>query len=458
MPSSQPVTLALLGAGSRGELNLGTLVRGYADRMKFTAVAEPHDARRERFIREYGIDRAKAFRDWQELLAAPRLADAVINTLPCRLHYESARATIGAGYHQLLEKPMALEPGRCIELVEAAQAKGVVLGVAVENRFNPIYQRIKRLLDEGVVGRLMNFDCAENIGYWHFILSYVRGIHHHSSLSHSFMMAKGIHDLDLFAWLIGARVRKVASFGSLQFYTPENAPPGAPERCADGCPAERDCPYSALKQYIRPGRPEIPLRLATGQSLETIIDLIRHPRLRTMGSIVSQHDQSEVGLRAALAETSFGRCVFRSPNDVVDHQTVSLEFDNGVTASYSLSGFSLVWERTLNFHGSKGEIYSRDFSGRLEIRTFNPARVRTERIPYHGILHGGGDKTLLLQFAQAVRQGHDRDLLIAARTALDSHLVGFAAEKARTENVVVDMDEFRRQVQTGPESANTASS
>jgi predicted dehydrogenase len=129
---------------------------------------------------------------------------------------------------------------------------------------------------------------------------------------------------------------------------------------------------------------------------------------------------------------------------VVDHETVSLEFDNGVTASYSLSGFSLVWERTLNFHGSKGEIRTADFSGRLETRTYRPARVRKERFPYHGILHGGGDKIILREFADAVRR-QSPDLLIAAETCLDSHLVGFAAEKARTQNVVVDMEEFRKE-------------
>jgi len=131
--------------------------------------------------------------------------------------------------------------------------------------------------------------------------------------------------------------------------------------------------------------------------------------------------------------------------NVVDHQTVSLEFENGVTASYALSGFSLVWERTLNFHGSKAEIYSRDFAGRLEMRTYNPARVKRERIPYHGILPGGGDKVILLEFAKAVREGNADELLISAETCLESHLIGFAAEKARTENVVVNMELFRNE-------------
>lgn len=441
-----PITVALLGAGSRGELNLASLARERPDKIRFVAVAEPHPARRERFIREYKIDPNNAFTDYQELLERPQLADAIINALPCRLHYDSGIAAINAGYHLLLEKPMALEAWQCVHLVEKARAKDLVLGVPVQNRYNRIYQKVKQLLDRGAVGRLMNIDCAENIGYWHFILSYVRGIHHRDSLSHSFMMAKGIHDLDLILWLAGRKVKKVAGFGSLRFFTEENAPPGAPERCLDGCPEEKSCEFSAIKQYLDPGRPDIPARLYTGQSFQAIVDLVRHPRFRTMASIISQHDQSDLGIKKALNETDYGRCVFRANNNVVDHQSLSIEFEDGVTCAYSLSGFSLVWERELNFHGSKGEIHSRDFSGSLETRTFNPARVHRERVRYHGILHGGGDRMLLLDFAEAVKKGSARGLLIAADTCLASHLLGFASEKARVEGTVVDMDEFREEV------------
>jgi predicted dehydrogenase len=305
--------------------------------------------------------------------------------------------------------------------------------------------RTKQLLDQGVVGQLINVDCAENIGYWHFVLSYVRGIHHHSSMSHSFMMAKGIHDLDLILWLTGLKPRRVSSFGSLKFFTAENAPAGAPERCADGCPAEPSCKFSALKLYLKPGQPDIPISLMTTQSFETVKDFLTNPRFRTMASIVTQDDLSEQGIRKALAETSFGRCVFRSPNNVVDHQCVNIELDRGVTVSYSLSGFSLVWERTLNLHGTEGELKTEDFSGKLEQRIFKPAKVRKERIRYHGILHGGGDRVILREFALAVQSGTPGPLLPLAESSLESHLLGFAAEKARTEGVVVDIAEFKQE-------------
>ncbi|MFC1888402.1 Gfo/Idh/MocA family protein [Thermodesulfobacteriota bacterium] len=445
MPEPKPVNIALLGAGARGELNLATLVRKHPALMKFTAVAEPHDGRRDRFVRLFGIPKENAFRDWRELVARPRLAEAMINALPCRMHYESTMEALAAGYHILLEKPMALEPCQCMKLADEASNRGLLLLVALQSRYNDIYTRVRALADSGTIGRLMSIDCAENIGYWHFALSYVRGIHCHTSLSHSFMMAKAIHDIDLVSWFAGAPAKRISSFGSLVYFNEENAPVGAPERCTDGCPVEETCEFSAIRNYVDPGRPDIPASLLTGMSFGALRDVITNPRFRTLASVVSPEDLSREARTKALSDTVYGKCVFRSDNNVVDHQTVSIEFENGVTASFLLNAFSLVWERTLNLHGTAGEIRSADFSGRLQTRTYNPARVRNERIRYHGIIHGGGDEVILLRFAEVVRNP-GADVLTSASRALESHLVCFAAEEARLESRVVDMDEFRRRV------------
>jgi len=471
MPPTRPVTVALWGAGARGELNLATLAKRHPDRLRFAAVAEPQNDRREHFARLFHIEKANTFSDWREMLARPRLAEAVINALPCRMHFESTMAGLDAGYHFLLEKPMALTPGQCVGLTRAAASRGLVLMIALQSRYNRIYSRMRDLFDRGRVGRLMSIDCAENIGYWHFILSYVRGIHYHSRLSHSFVLAKGVHDLDLVTWFAGAPARKVSSFGSLAFFKEENAPPGAPERCLDGCPVFDTCAFNAYKQFVDPGRPQLPWSLIAGSSWEAYRDCLANPRFRTLASVIV-HDISRENRLRALRETHNGRCVFRSDNNVVDHQTVSIEYENGVTASFLLNGFSLLWERTLNLHGTEGEMRSADFSGRLETRTYHPARVKRERIPYHGIIHGGGDEVILLRLAEAVRDGKpaaavgdgkpaaavgDRkpaEALASARNCLESHLICFAAEEARLSGQVVDMADFRRRAEADADPGN----
>jgi predicted dehydrogenase len=301
-------------------------------------------------------------------------------------------------------------------------------------------------MDGGTVGRLMNIDCAENIGYWHFVMSYVRGIHHRRDMSHSFLIAKGVHDLDLVCWFAGAPPKRVSSFGSLQFFIAENAPPGAPERCLDGCPVFESCEFNAYRQFVDPGQPDIPWRLLSGMSLGAARDFFLNPRFRSLAAVISR-DISRDAVLKVLRETPYGRCVFRSDNEVVDHQTVSVEFENGVVASFQITGFSLIWERTLNLHGTKGEIRSADFSGRLETRTYNPARLKRERIRYHGIVHGGGDETIQVRFAEALQSGDRSGVLTGGRDALQSHLLCFAAEEARETGTVVDMEDFVRRAE-----------
>jgi len=442
MQGSQAVPVALLGAGARGDVNLATLVKRHPESIRIVAVADAHPGRLQTFADRFNVPQEKRFSDWQDLVSGPPVADAMINALPCRMHYESALSSLRKGYHVLLEKPMALTPRQCLDLVETAEGNDRVLMVSLQSRYNKIYQLMASHLREGRLGRLMNIDCAENVGYWHFILSYVRGIHHTSSNSHSFVMAKGVHDIDLISWFAGALAKRVSSFGSLSFFHRGNAPAGAPERCTDGCPVEPQCPYSALKQYIKPGQPKLPLSLLTGMSFRCAVDCLREPRFRTLAAVMT-HDLSQDARIEALQEGPHGRCVFRNDNDVVDHQTVSIEYENDVTASFSLNAFSLLWERTLNLHGTKGEVRSADFTGKLEWRTYQPARVKRKRIPYHGIIHGGGDETLVLAFAEAVRQGGPPQGFLGGRDCLESHLICFAAEEARKTGKVVDMEAFR---------------
>jgi len=446
MGHADPVKLALLGAGERGELNLGWLARKHPDEMRFVAVAEPDPERRSKFAQGFGVAQGHAFEDWQELVDRPPMADAVVIALPCRLHYAATLGALRAGYHVLLEKPMAHTAAEAVHMARVAREEDRILAIALQCRYNRIYQEVRAALDAGRIGRLMNIDCAENIGYWHFIMSYVRGMHSYSPTSHSFLLAKGIHDTDLLNWFVGSSAQRVSSFGRLSFFTEANAPPGAPKRCTDGCPVQETCEFDAVKQYLRPGRPAIPWRLLRGMSLQAVRDYLGEPRFRTLAATIVR-DISEPSVMKALREGPHGRCVFRSDNDVVDHQTIHIEYENEVTVSFSLSAFSLIWERTCNLHGTQGELRTDDFTGRFETRTFNPARVRKRRIPYHGLFHGGGDEVLLREFAKAVRRGRSDGMLTRVENTLESHLIGFAAEEARRSGSIVDMAAFRQRAE-----------
>ena len=143
---------------------------------------------------------------------------------------------------------------------------------------------------------------------------------------------------------------------------------------------------------------------------------------------------------AALEEGPYGRCVYECDNDVVDNQVVNLFFDGGQTVSFMLTAFARGGRKTRIF-GSRGELYG-DGS---EIRIFDFLSEKTTTIATHAsdgtILgsHGGGDYKLMDRFVTALAENDPTKILSGPDDALASHLLVFAAEKARRENKVVHM-------------------
>ncbi len=452
----RPVTVALLGAGERGQVMYGIFAKKHPDLFKYVAVAEANEERRERFVKKFNIKKENVFADWRELMEKPKLADAVINAMPDVHHYDSTIAALRKGYHTLLEKPMAQSPVQCVSLVVEAEKQGLILQIFLECRYLALYESIKRLIDEGKIGELMGIQTAENLGYWHFIMSYVRGFASKSVDVISFLSAKGIHDFDLITWFANSHPTSVSSYGKLSYFREENAPEGAPERCLDGCPVEKTCPFHAYKQYIRPGFPQIPVSLLTGITPGTLVDgYIKYPHLRSL-SAYNLTSVDREGRIKELEEGPHGRCVFRCDNDVMDHQLVNIEYEGGKLATLSLSAFSLTWERTLNINGTAGEIYSKDLTGKLEVRNFSPKnKVRRKRVRFNPLFHGGSDGIVLIEFAKSVKnfdKNKGADVLTSAKDALDSHLLCFSAEEARKKNTVVDMVKFKKDAERASKS------
>ena len=149
------ITLALLGAGNRGADAYGRYAFRHPEEYRFVAVAEPRKDRRESFRRPIGIPAEHAFATWEDLLTRPRLADALIVATQDRMHFAPAMAALALGYHILLEKPMSPVPGECLTLAEEAGRRRQILLVAHVLRYTPFFTTIRRLLDEGHLGRII---------------------------------------------------------------------------------------------------------------------------------------------------------------------------------------------------------------------------------------------------------------------------------------------------------------
>ncbi|MGI5176122.1 Gfo/Idh/MocA family protein [Dactylosporangium sp. CA-152071] len=423
--------LLVLGAGGRGAHAYAQWCLEHPDEGRVVAVADPDAERRDRVGDAHAVPATQRYTDWRQALATPGPWDAVIVATPDRDHVDPTLRALELGYHVLLEKPIAPTPEELRRLTAAADGSPGTVTVAHVLRYTPFFRTLRRLLDEGRIGELQGISHIENIAYWHFAHSYVRGNWHRADRSSPMLLAKACHDIDILRWLVGAPITAVASFGERRHFRAERAPKGSTERCVDGCAVADTCPYNAERLYVE--------QLAG----------INGPPVT-----VVTNDTSPAGRQRALRLTDYGRCVYRMDNDVVDHQTTALRFGNGVTASLVVSAFTAENTRTLVMMGSHGQISADMRSGRITVTPFleAPPHVDGQRpdstlevgAGSPGIVdevieaftgHGGGDAGLMSDFTGRVRGRLAGADVGAAPTSLEesmeSHFVAFAAERSR---------------------------
>lgn len=396
------IDLIMIGAGNRGYFAYGEAVLSL-DGARVVAVAEPDEFRRERFARDHSIIPQNAVADWKSLLSRPKFADGVIVASPETVHVEPAIEALRSGYAVLLEKPVSADLNGIRHLISSG-ANTSRLFLAHVLRYSGFFKMIKSLLESEAIGKLIAVEYTEQVGYYHFAHSYVRGNWRRSELAGPSILSKSCHDMDILTWLLSSRALSVVSHGGLKYFRRENAPESSTERCLD-CPLKETCPYSAVTQYLS--------------------DNTYWP-VNTIGNDMSFEKRRDV-----LRTGNYGKCVFRSDNNVADYQNVLVSFENGVEASFSMNAFTSSKTRKIFISGSNGEI-SGDFdSDRVEVRLFS-GKTRTYEISHDGSRHGGGDMEITRDFVRYLK-GETGGLSTSFKDSIQSHLMCWAAEKSRLE-------------------------
>ncbi|MCK5799003.1 MAG: gfo/Idh/MocA family oxidoreductase, partial [Deltaproteobacteria bacterium] len=217
-------------------------------------------------------------------------------------------------------------------------------------------------------------------------------------------------------------------------YRRENAPEGSTMRCTEGCTIERTCPHSALRIYL---------------DLAPFRDWNLDPAWPDVWPInVITDDLTRAGRQSALARGPWGRCVYRCDNDVVDHQQVTLDIEDGGVATLTVVGHSAREGRSLRYDGTHGTVRGRFASANAELEICaHGGACETIRFDTHHDDHGGGDEGLMRAFVAALRGGPP---LAGAQELLESHLLAFAADRARLSRESVDLPTFRAEAETAP--------
>ena len=402
-----PLTAVVLGAGGRGNV-YASYSKKFPEELKIIGVAEPIPFRRERFSEMYGIEKRYQWTTWEHVLEVPKFADVVIITTPDHLHYGPAMRAISLDYDILLEKAMAQTWQQCVDIYNQSKEYNKIVGICHVLRYAPYFRKMKELIDSDKLGEIISVQHLEPIEHIHMSHSFVRGNWRNSDESTPIILSKSCHDTDILRWLIGKPSKRISSFGSLKHFRKESAPAGHTARCTDGCPVEPQCPYSALKIYLKN---------------------------KTWLWHLAIPDQEDTTILEALKTGPYGKCVYQTDNNVPDHQITNIEFQDNITASFSMEAFTHYGGRRTRIFGSKG-----DLNGDMNTLTYTDFLTGSQGIwdsssaSQLESAHGGGDYGVLHDFIQAVTQRDETLLSSNIEASMESHLMGFKAEESRLQN------------------------
>jgi predicted dehydrogenase len=196
MKASEPVRVACIGMGWWSDVLADAIER--SAKLKIVACYTRSEEKRRAFAAKYNCKAAASY----EAILGDRGIEAIVNTTPNDVHLETTRAAAAAGKHVFLDKPIAntIADGRGI--AEACRKAGVVLALGYQRRRESHFRWIRRAIDEGAFGKLVNAEAnisrdrlgKIDLGSWRYTAAGMPG---------GVMLQIGIHYADVLEYLMG---------------------------------------------------------------------------------------------------------------------------------------------------------------------------------------------------------------------------------------------------------------
>ncbi len=328
-------------------------------------------------------------------------------------HTGPATTCLGRGRHILLEKPLADTFEDCLRIENAQNNTDRVVSVCYTLRYMDAFRLVKKIVSDGTLGELIHIEHMEAIGHFRFAHNYVRGRWRKEADNTNLLLNKCCHDIDFLTWLTNEACVRVSSFGSLNYFTAAHAPQGSGTRCLHDCGIADTCPYSALRLYV---------------------DNDLTDKLFELGKVDTREARLE-----AVTHGPFGVCVWRSDNDVVDHQIVSMEFESGLTATCTMTGYSPTHGRRTRIQGTKAELVFDEAADTITVTPFTDPDPVQVHIPTSDGYHPE-DQRIVDNWLAAILDPDSNPMTVNASEAMPSLEIVFAAELSRKQHRTVDID------------------
>ena len=399
------VTFSVVGLGGRASAYLSALQELYPNEHQVVAVADPDPVKQARARNDYGLQDNQIFDTDLDLMEQPRLSDVAIVATQDKLHLRDIRGLLAKGYDLILEKPVATTLEELQEIAAVSKSfPDQMVAVCHVLRHTVFFGEIRRILESGRFGPVVSIQHNENIGYYHFAHSYVRGSWNNAETSGPLTLTKSCHDMDILLYLLGnTHCQQISSYGALSIFNRDHYDPATMAPMCVDCPQNESCAFSAPNLY------------SSGKIKSVVFDL-------------SSVDK----VRENLGTSPYGRCVYHCDNNVVDHQSTAIKFDNGVTATFNLSAFSAKVNRSLKIMCQFGEIRAIEKPYLIETTDFRTDETTVTELDIRDRGHGGGDKAFVKDFMESYLHGVPFNSTL--EHAIESHAMALLAEESRKDN------------------------
>ena len=217
------VRFGIIGVGNIGTVHARYLLAGTVKEACLTAVCD-NNPDKHPAIRQLVGDEVAMFSDAEAMLKSG-LIDAVIVATPHYDHPGLSMLAMRNGIHTLCEKPAGVYTAQVREMNEFARGCNVVFGMMFNQRPNPLYQKVKDLIDSGELGELRRSNWI--ITNWYRSQSYYNSGGWRATWKGEgggVLLNQDPHQLDLWQWLVGmpVRMRAFCQFGKHRQIEVEN--------------------------------------------------------------------------------------------------------------------------------------------------------------------------------------------------------------------------------------------
>jgi predicted dehydrogenase len=319
------------------------------------AVADPRaseiQAQNDRFLAD-----AAFYTDADELLDHAVGLDGIMIGTRCHLHTEMACKVAKHDLPLFLEKPVAISFDQVQQLQEAFAAVTAPVVVSFPLRLSPIAQKVKALLEDGIIGQVEQMVAFNDVPYGSI---YYRSWYRNYEQSGGLFLQKATHDLDYLHYLIGQHPRQISAMNARRVYGGDMP---FDLQCHE-CTRRENCPESPFVHF----------------------------RLGFEGEQVDWNGSDRF-------------CVFAEGLELEDMGSCQIEYENGAQLSYTQNFFARYQaaQRGARLYGYRGTLVFDWYRNQIQIFSHTAPTVQT--IDFTGDMpHFGGDRELCYDFLMAMR-------------------------------------------------------